>query len=247
MFSKIASAQGIASGQAVNIDTPSELWYLTTSAFGDLWTSFIQHTPRIVAAILLFIIGWFIASALSSGISYLFRKLRVDNGLRLAGVEAPLQKAGIRLNTGKFFGEIVRWFVIIGFFVIALKVLNITTVADTLQQILGYVPGLVVAILVLLAATLIAELVKNLVIVSGKAVGWGNIATILGKISKWVIIVIAVLLIIPDSANLTLVTPIITAIVFGLALAFGLAFGLGGQDAAKKFIERMQDEVSKKD
>ncbi len=228
------------------VDSPSDLWVLTTTAFGDLWTGFISYTPRIISAILIFIIGWFIASALCSGIYYLFRKLRVDNGLRLAGVEQPLHKAGVHLNTGKFFGEIVRWFVVIGFFVISLKVLNITSVADTLQQVLGYVPGLVVAILVLLVATLIGELVKSIVVVSGKAIGWGNIATVLGKIAKWVIIIIAILLIIPEAANLTLVTPIITAIVFGLALAFGLAFGLGGQEAAKNFINKLVNDLDNK-
>jgi hypothetical protein len=80
-----------------------------------LWSGFIQFTPKLILAIVFFIVGWFLGSLIAKAIEQVFGSLKIDNLLRSIGTDNLFRKAGMNLNSGYFIGQVVRWFVIIVF------------------------------------------------------------------------------------------------------------------------------------
>jgi len=217
---------------------------LQQSFYNLLW-NVVNFLPALVFALLVFVIGWFIAVWLGWVIAEAIRALRVDQALKQAGVDDVVSRAGYRLDSGAFIGGMVKWFVILVFLLASLQVLGLSQVTFFLQQIvLGYLPNVIVAVLILLVGAVIAQVAEGVVAGSARAAGI-SAAGFVGTMARWAIWIFAILAALSQlQIAQPLLTTLFTGVVVALALAFGLAFGLGGQEAAARFIERTRDEMS---
>ena len=215
------------------------------ASFNDVWFTITQFVPAILAAAVIFIIGWIIGMILAKVIEQVIDVLRIDDALKASGVTEAVKDAGFHLNAGKLLGSLVKWFVIIVFLVASLEVLGLVRVTIFLQQVvLMYLPQVIVAVLILILAAVVAEVVRSVVTGSARAAGVRQ-ANMAGAVAKWAIWVFAVLAALNQlGVAAAFWQTLFTGIVVALSLAFGLAFGLGGKDAAARFIEKMRDEVS---
>ena len=210
-------------------------------SFQDLWMGVINFVPNLVVAIIIFIAGWVVGSLLGRVISQIVKSLKVDNALRSAGSEALLNRAGFRLNSGRFLGGLVKWFVIVVFLVASFDVLGLSQVNEFLQQVvLLYLPQVIVAVLILLVAALIADAMQSVVKGSAKAAEIKS-ANFLGNVTKWAIWVFAILMALYQlGVAAAFVQTLFTGFVVALALATGLSFGLGGKDTAARILQKME-------
>ena len=222
--------------------------------FGDIlatsllntWGGVIEFLPRLIIALLVFIIGWIIAVVIGKAVTQIIRSVKVDKALQAAGVEEVLSKGGFKLDSGEFLGSLVKWFFIIVFLLTSADILNLNQVNFFLQQVLDYLPSVIVAILVLIIASFVSNLMQKLITGSAKVISAPS-ATFLGGIAKWAVWVFAILVALYHLGIAgVFAQTLFTGFVAMLAIAGGLAFGLGGKDAATKFIEKLRGDITHK-
>ncbi len=93
-----------------------ETWgVVLTRSFQDIWLGIVDFVPTVVIAIIIFVVGWFVGVLLGRVIAQIVRSIKVDTALKSAGVEDVLSRGGFRLDSGRFLGELVKWFVIVVF------------------------------------------------------------------------------------------------------------------------------------
>ncbi len=222
-----------------------ELWSTgLRESFNNLSEGVISFIPNFVVAVVIFIIGWAIGSLLGQVVSQIIKSLKVDNLLKSAKVDEILHRAGLNLDSGRFLGDLVEWFVIIVFLVASLDVLGLTQVTSFLNQVvLLYLPQVIVAVLILLVAVVIASAMQRVVVSAAMAAGVRS-ANFLGTVTKWAIWIFALLMALFQlGIAAPFVQTLFTGFIVALSLAFGLSFGLGGQQAAAGFIEKMREEI----
>ncbi|MDP3785231.1 MAG: hypothetical protein Q8R12_04160 [bacterium] len=214
-------------------------------SFQTLWIGVAGFVPRLIGAVIVFIIGWIIAMALGKVIDQIIRAIKVDKALQGLGMEEPLARAGMRLDAGAFIGGLVKWFFIVVFFAWAVAILGLSDVTVFLQDVVvGYLPKVFVAALILVVAALVADTTRNAVVGTAKAAHLPS-AGFLGGVSKWAIWIFAIL---AALYQLGIVGPLIQTLVTGavaaLALALGIAFGLGGKETAARYLDRLRSDIS---
>jgi len=209
-------------------------------SFQSVWVEFISVLPQIVVALLVLIVGWIIAGILKRIVMTIFSTLKVDKALDAAGVDTLSEKAGYKLNSGLFVGTLVKWFIVIVFFVAALDILNLEQATAFLSTIvLGYLPQVIVAVLILLGGFILASFVEKVVVAGVKATSVAS-AEVLGKFAHYAILIFTVLAALNQlEIAPELVQILFTGLIFGASLAFGLAFGLGGRDTAAKYLQKL--------
>ncbi len=216
-----------------------------TGAFNDLWYTVISYLPAILAAVVVFLIGWIVGIVLYRVIVEVVKVLRVNEALKAAGVNDAAKDAGFKLDVGKFLATLVEWFIILVFLDASLEILGLTRVTIFLQSVvLLYLPQVIVASLILILGAIVAEVVKGLVSGSARAAGAtsGNLA---GTVAKWAIWITAILAALNQLGIASdFVQTLFTGVVIALSLAFGLAFGLGGKEAAARTIEKIRSEIA---
>jgi len=220
-------------------------WQMVATAFQDLFIGVVNFVPNLLVAVLIFVIGWIIASIIGRVLAQLIGALKLDNALRGIGLDHALRRAGVELNSGVFVGQLVRWFVIVVFLIASLQIVGLTQVNEFLRDVvLGYLPNVIVAALILLVAGVVADATQRVVTSSAKAAQVRS-AALLGGVARWAIWVLAL---ITAMAHLGIAPQfmqiLFTGLVAMLALAGGLAFGLGGRDAAARYIERLREDIT---
>lgn len=221
--------------------TWSDVLYISMQ---DLWGGIISFLPRLVIALLIFIIGWVIAVALGRVVERIIRTIKVDKALQSIGFEEPLAKAGFRLNSGAFIGGLVRWFFIIVFLITTIEVLGLTQVNIFLSNVvLAYLPNVVVAAFILIVAAFIANAMQKIVVGSAKVAGVPS-TNLLGGVTKWAIWIFAILAALYQLGIAgVFAQTIFTGFVAMMAIAGGLAFGLGGKDTAAKYVDKLKNDM----
>ncbi|MEK7614751.1 MAG: hypothetical protein AAB428_03740 [Patescibacteria group bacterium] len=224
-----------------------ETWSQALSqSFYGLWGGVIDVVPKIVAAIIIFVLGWIIASVIEKLVAQIFKVIMVDKALKSAGLEDSLARGGIRLDSGMFIGALVKWFIVIIFLMASLEVVGLNQVNEFLGQIVGYLPQVIISALVLLVAAVVANAADRVVTSMARTAGISS-AGFLGGVSRWAIWIFAIMTALTQLGIAgQLMFILLQGVVAMLAISGGLAFGLGGKDAAARYIERLRDEISSK-
>jgi hypothetical protein len=201
--------------------------------------------PNLLAALVVFFVGWAVAVAAGRLVERLFVALRINPAFEhFQGLKDAVERAGLKLNVSLVVGEIVKWFLIIVTLLAATDILGLTAISGFLVDVLRYIPNVVVAALILIIAVVLANFVYRTVAASITAAGFGS-ATIIAAISKWSIIVFAVMAALTQlRVAVSLIQTITTAFFAMIAIAGGLAFGLGGKEVAAKWLSKLESDLT---
>jgi hypothetical protein len=215
-----------------------------TFSLQNLWTSFMHFVPNFLFAVIIFVIGWVVGSIIGKAIAQVISALKVDKALEAAGVDDVVEKAGMKLNVGAFIGAVVKWFIIIVFLMASLDTLQLSAVTDFLKNdVLGYLPHVIVAALVLVIATVVADAMGKTITASAKAAGLRS-AGFLGTVARYAIWIFAFIVALDQLGIAQAYMQIVfSGLVAMLAIGGGLAFGLGGKDAAARALDKVREHV----
>ncbi|MEX1111825.1 MAG: hypothetical protein WEC84_00005 [Candidatus Andersenbacteria bacterium] len=213
----------------------------------DLWAQFISFIPNLVAALVVFFVGWAIAVAVGRLIEKGLTVLRVNAAFEnLQGLKRAVEQGGLKLNVPKLVGEIFKWFLLIVTLLAATDILGLNEVSGFLGAVLLYIPNVVVAALILVIAVVLANFVYRTVLASVEAAGFTS-GGIIASISKWAIIVFALFAaLLQLNVASGLIQTFLTAFSAMLAIAGGLAFGLGGKELAAKWLNKAEKDLTGK-
>ena len=203
--------------------------------------AFLAAIPLVIGALIIIVIGWIIAGVLARVVTEVLRRVGADrlfaeHGGQVYGSRSRDIKPSI------VAGELVKWLIRLVFLVAAANVLGLTQVSELLNDVLLWIPNLIVAAIILLVAPLLARFVRGAIEVGAGEMGFSN-APLLGRIAEIAIIAFAVIIAINQigiAANL--VNILFIGVVAALALAFGLAFGLGGRDVAGQLTQNWYEQ-----
>jgi len=214
------------------------------SSLQDLWWSFIQFAPKLIIAIILFIIGWVLGNLIAKAFEQVFTALKIDKLFQSVGADDFFRKAGMTLNSGYFIGQVMKWFVIIIFLLPSLALVGLDSIGMFLKEdVLGYLPQVVVAAFILIIATIVADALARAITAGAKSMNLRS-ANMLGTVAKYAVWVFAFIIALGQLG----VAPAYMQILFSgiiamLALAGALAFGLGAKDHASRFISKIGEEI----
>jgi len=208
-----------------------------------VWGGFITFIPSLVGALVVFIVGLIVAAGLGTLIEKIFDAIKLDAFLARLGLTPHFERAGLRLRGARFLGQLVYWFLVVAFLLAASDILRLYALSAFLQDVLAYLPNVVVAVLILLAAVVVGNLARRVVMASVMSAKL-HAAHFLGTLTWWAIVVFGFL---AALVQLNIVASIINSLITGfiamLALAGGLAFGLGGRDYASHLIQKLRDRT----
>lgn len=205
-------------------------------AVSNTLNTFLSAIPQIIGALLILAIGWILSGILARVVTGLLRRAGADRLMAQHGSGVYGERSA-QFKPSIVVGEIVKWIVRFVFLVAAANVLGMTQVSALLNQVLLWIPNLLVAAVILLIAPVLARFVRGAIEVGAGQMGFSN-ATLLGKIAEIAIVAFAVIIAINQigiAANL--VNTLFIGLVAALSLAFGLAFGLGGREVAAQLTQ----------
>lgn len=211
-----------------------------------VWYGFVQTFPKILGAIIVFIIGWIVATTLGRLVTMGIDALKLDKLFKGSGTDEALARAGWRLHIGGFIGWLVKWLLVLSFFMWSISILGLDQVSSFLQQVLVYIPQIIIAVFILVAGTILADLARK-VVTGGAAIASVRSSKMIGSVAYYAIWILSVVMALDKLGVFGVFGQIFfTGLVIMFALAFGLAFGLGGKEVAARWLNKVSDDLSNK-
>jgi hypothetical protein len=129
-------------------------------SFRDLLDQLIQFLPKLLAFLVILVIGFIIAKVLQRVINTLLERVGFDQAVERGGVKRALEKS--RYDASDILAKIVFYAVMLFVLSTAFGVFGPNPISDYLGAVIGYLPKLFVAILILVIASAVAAGVKLL-------------------------------------------------------------------------------------
>jgi len=222
-------------------------WYIITKeTLEQVWKDSLLLAPKLIAALIIFIVGWIVSLGIGKLIAEILSRLGFNKLFEKSAWKEAMDKAELKVFPSDFIGAIFKWILIITTLWIDMIILGYGSFNIFLDDISGLLMKIVVATVIFIIAVVMADISEKVVKIWVKRMGI-NYADFIGSVAKWTIYIFAGMAVLVQLGIAeTLINTIVTGIVATLALAFGLAFGLGGKDAAAKAIQDAKDKLSRK-
>ncbi|MCP3855182.1 MAG: hypothetical protein GY713_19485 [Actinomycetia bacterium] len=197
--------------------------------------------PKLIGAIVIFLVGWFIARVIQRVLHAALTRLNVDALVDRSGLGGPLERAGYA-DSGLLLARIVYWGLMLIVLQLTFDTLNITEVNDVLDDFVAFVPRLLVAIIILFVVGALANWLRELLSGVTSEFEWGNLVTNVGVAGVWLIGVFAALDQLKIAENIVQTT--FTIFMGSIGAIVVIKFGVGGIWAARdRFWPAVYDRV----
>ena len=146
------------------------------NVFTDMFGSFFEFMPRLLGAIVIFIVGWFIARFITRLIGNVLSRVGVDRLVDRSGLGGPLERAGYP-DSGQFLAKIIYIMIMLVVISLTIATLGIEQLQSLFDQLIAWIPQLFVAILLVFVTGVVANFVRNFLGGILQSQSWGNIVT----------------------------------------------------------------------
>lgn len=186
------------------------------------WSAVATFVPKLVVFLIILLVGWLIAKAVSKAVQMAFNKLGFNKLLAKSGLNDMTSGSGI--DIGGILVKLIYYFILLIFLQLALSAFGPNAVKDLIDQVVLFLPRIVVAVVLVLVAGAIGRAVGDLITSS---LGNRSFGPMLGKIAFGFILALGIISALNQiGIAVTVTTPVLVAV---LAAAAGVVIvGVGG-------------------
>jgi small-conductance mechanosensitive channel len=203
-----------------------------------------EFLPRFLVMLIIIVIGLLVAFVLRYILRALLGLTKLDRVSEEGGASRVLRMAHLPSMT-ELLSRSIFWVTWFGFILVGLSVLGVAGLQEQISRLLRFLPEVFVAILILFLGVVIANFLSRTALLAAVNAGYPS-AKILSWSIRFVIWILAISMTLEELglARQTVISAF--SIIFGASmLGLAIAFGLGGQDLARKFLERYLGDTKK--
>lgn len=218
-------------------------WDNVEAPLTDLYNGFVNFLPNFLVAVIILVVGWILAVAVGKLVKSVLVSAKVDELGDKVGLSEASTRTGMRLSIAGTIAWLVKWFLLVAFFLAAADILGLAEISNFLRDILAYIPNVVAGAAILMAGLLVARFLSKVVRHSVQAAGLAS-ADLLGAVTQWAIVVFTILATLQQlGVAAAFVQTLYTGFIAMIAIAGGLAFGLGGRDHASRALDKIERDI----
>jgi len=220
------------------IDAVTATGSLIINPLLSLWIGFVNILPGIVAAIIILLIGYFVAL----GIGHLVRVVLIKAGLDNYMQKAKMTKTVGHLRISNLFGEIVKWYIFIIFLQAAVDLLNLGTLSGVLNEFVLWVPNVIVAAIIIIFGIALTHFISIKIEEHTEMSGVKFFSKLVKIVLLFIVFVIALQQIGVDASILeNTFLLLIGAIAIGITIALGIGLGSALKTESKDIVKEVKD------
>ncbi|NND76111.1 MAG: hypothetical protein HKN44_13995 [Ilumatobacter sp.] len=208
----------------------------------DAWNDVATFIPKLAAALAVFIIGWIVAKIIRKVIVRVLNKIKLDSYVDKAGIGAPLERAGYP-NSVDLIGKIIYFALMLLVLQLAVGVFGDSDISAAIDDMVAFIPKLIVAIIIIIITGVIANAVRELMTPAVAHLSAGNLLKRGAFVAIWLIGTFAAL----DQLQVAkdVVDTLFQTIVYSLGFIIVIKFGVGGIWAARdRFWPAVYDQIA---
>jgi hypothetical protein len=208
-----------------------------TQAFQQMARDVAHYLPRLIVMLIIVVFGWVIAYLLKLVVRSLLRLTKFSKLSENAGAAQLLHQAALPSST-ELASRFVFWVAWVGFVLLGVNVLGIAGLQEYISKFFLFLPRLFAACVIFFFGLVAASFFSRAALLTAVNANFRS-PRMLSIAVRFIIVSFSLSMTFEVLGVAEQTMLIAFATVFGAAmLGLAIAFGLGGQDLARKFLER---------
>ena len=145
------------------------------------WGNFITFLPRLLLALAILVIGYFIARLCARLLNGLLTRIGFDRLVERGGVKRVLERT--RYDASHLLGRLVFYAVFLFVLQFAFGVFGPNPVSDMLNRVIGFLPNLFAAVVIVIVASGIGAAIRDVLRAALAGLAYGRIVANLAAIT----------------------------------------------------------------
>ncbi len=139
----------------------------------DAWTTVATFIPKLLFFFIVLIVGYFLAKLAAKIVDGILERVGFDRAVERGGIKQALSKS--KYDASDLVAKLVKYAIILFTLVIAFNVFGPNPISQLLQDVIAFLPSLIVAIIIIVVAAAIAKVVKDLISSTLGGLSYGNV------------------------------------------------------------------------
>ncbi len=208
-------------------------------SFQNALDAFIGFLPNLLAFLVIVVVGYLIAKAVSKLLGKALEKLHVDDSLHRSDAGKFVERVSPGARPSRLIGAVAFWFVFLFALSAGIAALKIPALTAFINDIQAFLPNIIAAVLIFVVAAIIAGAATELV---QRMMGDTPTGKIVKAVVPGLVLAIGMFMVLNQLHIAPAIVTITYASIMGLlVLAGGLAFGLGGREVAADMMRDAYD------
>jgi hypothetical protein len=203
---------------------------------------FVNFIPSLIGGLIVLIVGLVIGAIVYRLIVGLLKTVKLERFLSKYGI---VKIEGHDIDWSQILGEIARWSIIVTFLIPTFQAWRLDALNAVLNRVVLYIPNVIAAVVLAIVGLVFSRLAYKVAYGASRSLG-KDLSNTVALIAQWAMIIFVTFLVLHQlGVAQELLRILFAGLVAMIALAGGLAFGLGGQDAAKSFLDTLTKKLKK--
>lgn len=239
IFEQIAFAQ----------ETTGDVWLgPTTQALTTFFNQVAASLPKIIAAVILIVIGWIVATIIGKVVEKIavMSLKQVNKDEDENDSSDSLKQATSSKGSAKLIASAIKWFVFLFFIMAAVNALEFDQLTEALTNLWLWIPNLLAFILIIVIGMLLAKFVGKWVEKEIVEHGYGNPKYFVLVVQIVIYAIIFAIALTQLGIGQQVITILVSAYAWSIAGGIGAALAVGLGFALKEMLPAIVNSQSKK-
>jgi hypothetical protein len=192
--------------------------------------------PRLIGGFVFIILGFIIAKVVANLTKKLFKKLKIDRlGERLNDIEL-ISKSNVDIKISQVASKIIYYFILLIFIVAATDIIGMPAISNLFNDMLNWIPNLLVAMVILVLGLLFSEVIRKAVLTACQSLGIPSAKLISLMAFYFLFINIVISALSQAKVDTAFISSNLSILIGAGAFAFAIGYGLASKDVIANFL-----------
>ena len=209
---------------------------ITQNALTQTFSAFGNALPGIIGALVLLLVGYFIAKIIARIIRKALQMAKVDTlADKLQDIEL-VSKSGLNIVPSAIISKVVYYMVFLAFVIASASALGVEEISTLINQLVAYIPKLLVAAVILAIGLWFANFIKDILKTALDSMGVSGSGVISNIVFYFLFINIALSALGQAGIDMSFLNNNLTMILGGAVLAFAIGYGFASRDVMANLL-----------
>jgi len=206
------------------------------SSLNSMWVGAVQFIPKLIGALVLFIIFYIIAKTVRKVVATALSKIGINQLFDKLGLSKSLFSAGIKAPPSDLFAKILFYLIMLGALIVCADVLQLSKVTAAITSFINYIPNIFGAAFILFLAQMAGMFIREALEATSEHLNF-DYGKVIGTALYALIFIIGIVLAFGQlQIETELLSNVIQILLLAAGASIGISLGLGTKTISNKII-----------
>ncbi len=212
------------------------LQQLKDGVFSQLITNFSSALPRVIFALILLLVGRFLAKTVRNVVKRVLEAVQIDRlSAQLNDIDV-VQNAGMQIKFSAIVAQVIYYVILLFFILLATDMMGIEAITIMVRDFINYLPALLSAFVFLILGLFLADILRGVVLTALQSLGLPSAKMISTGVFYFLFITIAISALAQAKIQTGFLASNMSIIIGAGALAFAVGYGLASRDLISNYL-----------